>query len=131
MIRVDLHTHTNHSHARDSVREMFEAGQAKGLVVQGFSEHSPRPLGYDYPVEYREHLAATFEEYIDEVRELKAEQAPRGVTVLLGLEADWLEDEEDYIREMVAAYDYDYVIAGIHFLGKWGFDATATCKELL
>ena len=57
MIRVDLHTHTNHSHARDSVREMFEAGQAKGLVVQGFSEHSPRPLGYDYPVEYREHLA--------------------------------------------------------------------------
>jgi len=125
MIRVDLHTHTNHSHARDSVREMFEAGQAKGLVVHGFSEHSPRPLGYDYPVEYREHLAATFEEYLDEVRGLKAEQAGRGVTVLLGLEADWLEDELDYIRQMVSAHEYDYLIAGIHFLGRWGFDATA------
>ena len=125
MIRVDLHTHPNHSHARDSVREMFEAGQAKGLTVHGFSEHSPRPLGYDYPVEYREHLAATFEEYIAEVRELKAEQAAKGITVLLGLEADWLEDEEEYIRGMISAYEYDYLIAGIHFLGKWGFDATA------
>ena len=131
MIRVDLHTHTNHSHARDSVREMFEAGQAKGLIVQGFSEHSPRPLGYDYPVEYREHLAATFEEYIAEVRELKAEQAACGVTVLLGLEADWLEGEEDYIREMIATYDYDYVIAGIHFLGKWDFDASAADWDAL
>jgi histidinol-phosphatase (PHP family) len=125
MIRVDLHTHTNHSHARDSVREMFEAGQAKGLSVQGFSEHSPRPLGYDYPSEYRDHLAATFEEYIAEVTELKAEQAPKGVTVLLGLEVDWLEDELDYIRAMIAAHNYDYLIAGIHFLGTWGFDTSA------
>lgn len=125
MIRVDLHTHTNHSHARDSVRQMFEAGQAKGLKVQGFSEHSPRPLGYDYPVEYRDHLSATFEDYIAEVRELKAEQAPRGITVLLGLEVDWLEDELPYIRDMISAHEYDYLIAGIHFLGTWGFDASA------
>ncbi len=125
MIRVDLHTHTNHSHARDTVRQMFEAGQAKGLVVQGFSEHSPRPLGYDYPVEYRDHLAATFEEYIAEVRALKVEQAPRGITVLLGLEVDWLEDELPYIRDMIASHEYDYLIAGIHFLGTWGFDASA------
>ncbi|MBQ9105545.1 MAG: histidinol-phosphatase [Mailhella sp.] len=125
MIRVDLHTHTNHSHARDSVRQMFEAGQANGLVVQGFSEHSPRPQGYDYPTEYREHLAATFEEYIAEVTELKAEQTPCGVTVLLGLEVDWFENEVPYIREMIARHDYDYLIAGIHFLDKWGFDSSA------
>ena len=93
MIRVDLHTHTNHSHARDSVRQMFDAGQARGLVVQGFSEHSPRPAGYDYPSEYRDHLAATFNDYLAEVSALKEEQAPRGVTVLLGLEVDWLENE--------------------------------------
>lgn len=125
MIRVDLHTHTNHSHARDTVRQMFDAGQEKGLVIQGFSEHSPRPEGYDYPSEYREHLAATFEEYIQEVTELCREQAPRGIRILLGLEVDWLEDEVPYIREMAAAHDYDYLIAGIHFLGTWGFDASA------
>ena len=123
MIRVDLHTHTNHSHARDSVRQMFDAGQAYGLAVQGFSEHSPRPEGYDYPTEYREHLAATFEDYVREVRELQDGQDR--CEVLLGLEADWLENEVPYLRSMVAAHDYDYVIAGIHFLGNWGMDSSA------
>ena len=129
MIRVDLHTHTNHSHARDSVRQMFEAGQRYGLAVQGFSEHSPRPEGYDYPTEYREHLAATFEGYVSEVRELQAEA--EDCQVLLGLEADWLEDEVPYLRGMVQAHDYDYVIAGIHFLGHWGMDSSAADWEKL
>ena len=131
MIRVDLHTHTNHSHARDSVRQMFEAGREKGLLVQGFSEHSPRPEGYDYPSEYRDHLAATFDAYLAEVDELKKEQEASGVTVLLGLEVDWLEKEEAYIRRMVAAHEYDYLIAGIHFLDCWGFDASACDWEKL
>ena len=131
MIYVDLHTHTNHSHARDSVRQMFEAGQQKGLRIQGFSEHSPRPEGYDYPEEYREHLAATFDDYFAEVTALQKEQAPRGISVLLGLEVDWLEDEIPYIRDMTAAHDYDYLIAGIHFLGRWGFDSSAADWEPL
>lgn len=131
MIRVDLHTHTSHSHARDSVRQMFEAGQARGLLIQGFSEHSPRPEGYDYPQEYREHLAATFDQYLAEVQELRDEQAPRGISVLLGLEVDWLEDEVPYIRDMTAAHPYDYLIAGIHFLGHWGFDSSAADWERL
>ena len=125
MIRVDLHTHTNHSHARDSVRQMFDAGQARGLLVQGFSEHSPRPEGYDYPEEYREHLAATFDEYLSEVADLREEQKSRGITVLLGLEVDWLEDEIPYIRRMTQSHPYDYLIGGIHFLGRWGFDSSA------
>ena len=125
MIRVDLHTHTNHSHARDSVRQMFEAGQEKGLIVQGFSEHSPRPEGYDYPEEYREHLAATFDDYLAEVSALRDEQTPRGIRVLLGLEVDWFEDEVPCLRDMTTAHEYDYLIAGIHFLGRWGFDSAA------
>ena len=131
MIRADLHTHTNHSHARDSVRQMFEAGREKGLLVQGFSEHSPRPAGYDYPSEYRDHLAATFNEYLAEVEELREEQAPQGVTVLLGLEVDWLEEEVPFIRRMVEAHPYDYLIAGIHFLGRWGFDATSCDWDIM
>ncbi|MBP3731492.1 MAG: PHP domain-containing protein, partial [Mailhella sp.] len=123
MIRVDLHTHTNHSHARDSVVQMFEAGQKYGLAVQGFSEHSPRPEGYDYPSEYRDHLAATFDDYIREVSELREGQ--KNCEVLLGLEADWLEDEVPYLKCMIKAHDYDYVIAGIHFLGRWGMDSSA------
>lgn len=127
MIRVDLHTHTVCSHGKNTVREMFAAGRAKGLILQGFSEHSPRPAGYDYPVEYRDKLAARYPAYLREVRELAAEQAarPDGGEVLLGLELDWLEDEPDFMAEVARSQPYDYIIGGIHFLGRWGFDWSA------
>lgn len=125
MIRVDLHTHTSCSHGRNTAREMFEAGRAKGLVVQGFSEHSPRPLGYDYPTEYRDRLAASYPGYVREVRQLAVEGEKTGLTVLLGLELDWLEAEPGFMREVAVSYPFDYVIGGIHFLGTWGFDWSA------
>lgn len=129
MIRADLHTHTAFAHGNNSVRDMFEAGQKRGLLVHGFSEHSPRPLGYDYPVEYRDRLNAAFPDYLREVSELAAEcassDAMGGVTVLLGLEQDWLEAEPDFMRQVAGSHPFDYIIGGIHFLGTWGFDASA------
>ena len=47
MIHADLHTHTLYAHGSSTPREMYEAGKRKGLQIHGFSEHSPRPLGYD------------------------------------------------------------------------------------
>ena len=126
MIRADLHTHTMYSHGKHSVRAMFEAGQERGLTVQGFSEHSPRPAGYDYPVEYREKLRASFPDYVHEVQALAEEQyQARGTTILLGMEQDWLEDEREFMLELSSAYEFDYIIGGIHFLGHWGFDWSA------
>lgn len=130
MIRVDLHTHTAFAHGSNSVREMFAAGQKRGLLVHGFSEHSPRPLGYDYPVEYRDKLNATFPDYLHDVTALAADMADTpaqksSVTVLLGLEQDWLEAEPDFMRQVACSHPFDYIIGGIHFLGTWGFDASA------
>lgn len=127
MIRVDLHTHSSCSHGANTVREMFEAGRARGLNIQGFSEHSPRPRGYDYPTEYRDRLTALYPGHVHEVRELAAEQAatPGASLVLLGLELDWLEEETAFMTDVARAYPYDYIIGGIHFLGHWGFDWSA------
>ncbi len=126
MIYADLHTHTLYAHGNNTPKEMYEAGKKRGLMIHGFSEHSPRPLGYDYPSEYREKLAAHFADYVREVREL-AEQAPLdgGREVLLGLEMDWLENEIPFQQQVLAGEHFDYVIGGIHFLGTWGFDASA------
>lgn len=125
-IAADLHLHTRHSHGQAEVADMFTAARAKGLSIIGFSEHSPRPLGYDYPDDYRESLTATYPSYVAEVLALKEEEAAKGgATVLLGLEMDWIEAEHDFMAATIAQYDYDYIIAGIHFLGTWGFDCTA------
>ncbi len=122
---ADLHTHTAYAHGNNSVREMFAAGQARGLKIHGFSEHSPRPEGYNYPKEYRDKLNAGFDAYVRDVRELAREQAEKanGARVLLGLEMDWIDGELDFMRNVAAAHDFAYIIGGLHFLGAWGFDA--------
>ena len=122
MIAADLHTHTRYSHGKSAAREMFAAGKQRGIALHGFSEHSPRPDGYDYPREYRAQLIRAYPDYVREVRELQ-EQYPG--QVLLGMEMDWMETEIGFIQETIRAYDFDYLIGSVHFLGTWGYDFTA------
>ena len=119
MITIDLHSHTEYSHGKDSPAAMYAAARAKGVTLFGFSEHSPRPLGYNYTREYREHLTRCFPVYVREVQELR-ERDPDGV--LLGMEMDWMDAEQDFIRRAVRAYDFDYLLGSVHFIGTWGYD---------
>ncbi|HIU18091.1 MAG TPA: histidinol-phosphatase [Candidatus Avidesulfovibrio excrementigallinarum] len=130
MITVDLHSHTHYSHGKDSVSDMAAAAAAAGMRILGFSEHSPRPNGYDYPQEYREQLKAGFPAYLSEVRALRErwENAPdnaKPLRVLLGLEMDWFSAERPFIERVAASEPWDYLIGSVHFLGHWGFDASA------
>ena len=117
----DLHLHTHFSHGLNSPREMYESAVAKGLTLIGFSEHSPRPAGYDYRHEYRERLSSLFPEYIAGVRALGA-LPDNKCEVLLGLEMDWLPAEVEFIQKASKAFQYDYLIGSVHFLDHWGFD---------
>lgn len=123
MITVDTHIHTHYSHGKASAQEMYAAARDKGMTVFGFSEHSPRPEGFDYPTDYKEKLTAAWPNYIAEVRELQ--NNTDAITVLLGIEMDWTVGQNEYIRTKLAADPFDYVIAGIHFLDTWGFDYKA------
>lgn len=120
MITVDTHIHTHYSHGKATAQEMYTAARDKGMTVFGFSEHSPRPAGFDYPTDYKQKLTAAWPAYISEVSALQANTD--GIKVLLGIEMDWTVGQDVYIREKLAADPFDYVIAGIHFLDTWGFD---------
>ena len=122
MIIVDLHNHTNASHGRNSVAEMVASAKEKGLRIYGFSEHSPRPLACSYPREYREHLQASFGTYVNDIRQFQ--QNDQEITVLLGMELDWIPSDRPFMEQALAAWPFDYVIGGIHFLDTWGFDFT-------
>lgn len=119
MITADLHTHTHHSHGADSPQAMFAAARAQGITLYGFTEHSPRPHSYNYSREYREHLTRSFPIYIAQVRDLQKAYPGQ---VLLGMEMDWLEREQNFIRDAIRAYDFDYLIGSVHFLDQWGYD---------
>lgn len=99
---------------------MYGKAREKGLAIMGFSEHSPRPAGYDYTHEYREKLVRHFPDYINEVQDLA--DLPGGPVVLLGLEMDWLPAEQPFIEDVIRSAPYDYVLGSVHFLDHWGFD---------
>lgn len=124
-IIADVHAHTHHSHGRDSVEAMYLAARDRGLTIFGFSEHSPRPEGYLYPTDYQEKLNRRFDQYADEVRAVIHRGAREGVTVLLGLEADYIRGREEYAAALCARQPFDYIIGGLHYQGTWGFDFTA------
>lgn len=123
-VTVDLHSHTRHSHAKDTVAAMAAAAFARGMDIFGFSEHSPRPSAYGYPSDYQEKLAAGFHSYVGEV--LAEKERYRGrMDLLLALEMDYMPAENAFAYESAAAYPYEYVIGSVHFQGLWGFDFAA------
>lgn len=122
MILADLHTHTTYSHGSNTPREIFSAAQDRGLRYIGFTEHSPRPLGFDYTHEYREQLTRHLPDYTREVRELRSASANGPCHALFGMEMDWLDGQEAFTRASCAASDFDYLLGSVHFIGSWGFD---------
>lgn len=125
LITADLHIHTSHSHGRAGVEAMYAAARSRGLTLIGFSEHSPRPAGYAYPSDYQEKLTGGFSRYTDEVRRTAHLGVSEGVEVLLGVELDYIPEQEAHARTLRDAFPFDYVIGGLHFQNGWGFDFSA------
>ncbi|MBQ9406478.1 MAG: histidinol-phosphatase [Desulfovibrio sp.] len=120
MILADTHIHTRYSHGSSTPEAMYAAALARGLEFVAFTEHAPRPLGFDYTHEYREQLSRHLPDYLREVHALRKRHDP--CQALLGMEMDWLEDQEDFTRAACAAQDFDLLLGSVHFLGHWGFD---------
>lgn len=120
MIKADTHLHTCYSHARNTPFEMYAAALAAGLDLIGFSEHSPRPDGFDYADEYRDKLVRHLSDYINRVTDLREQTG--SCRVLLGMEIDWLSGEEAFTAKSCRQFDFNYLLGSVHFIDRWGFD---------
>jgi histidinol-phosphatase (PHP family) len=125
-IVADVHMHTSHSHGQNTTAEMFRAAKGKGLKIIGFSEHSPRPEGYAYPMDYQAALVAGFPDYVREVQDIAQAAKGDGLEVALGLEVDYIPGQEAFADALRKAHPFDYIIGGLHFQGSWGFDFAAS-----
>jgi histidinol-phosphatase (PHP family) len=115
----DYHMHTPRcNHATGSVSEYARAAIRAGLGEIGISDHSPMPGGFDKAWRMdRSELSG----YLDEVESARDEFADR-LIIRVGLEADFHPGAEAYVEEMIASYDWDYVIGSVHYIGDWAFD---------
>jgi len=115
----DYHMHTPRcNHATGTVLEYAEAAIAAGLTEIGMSDHSPMPGGFDKAWRMDRTELTQYLDEVEQVRDLLSDR----LTIRIGLEADFHPGTEAWVEEMIASYDWDYVIGSVHYIGDWGFD---------
>ncbi|MER3480755.1 MAG: histidinol phosphatase [Meiothermus sp.] len=114
----DSHMHTPLCrHAVGHPLEYVEAARRAGLEGVVFTDHSPMPPWFD--AAFRMSLGQ-LPFYLSQLEQTRREAGDFYVGI--GLEADYHPGTEGFVRRMVAAYPYDYLIGSIHYLGAWPFD---------
>jgi histidinol-phosphatase (PHP family) len=131
----DYHIHCHFCrHATGRLVEYARAAQAKGLGEICFTPHIPLP---DYrPGFYGGRLRMDLDEfprYLDELEE--ARRTVPGITILSGVEADYVEGTEEFLERFLASHSFDLVLMSVHFVrswpgGQWVFDLSADRRPL-
>ena len=109
--------HTTYSDGEGTPEDYVKRALALGFTSYGFSEHLPRPEKYRYPKEIGKPVRglATFLEYRQEILKLKKKYEGK-IEILYGVEIDYFPDQEDYIRDYLKRYEFDYCIGSVHFV---------------
>ncbi len=115
---VDYHMHTPLcKHAVGEPEAYAARAVERGIEEIGFSDHCPMPASYD--PDWRM-APSEYPTYVDLVR--RCQKAFPKLSIKLGLEADYHPGTEEFVRDVIAKYEFDYVIGSVHYLGDWGFD---------
>lgn len=125
---ADYHTHTALcKHAQGHPADYALAAEAAGVPEMACTDHCPGGEG-EYNLEHRMSLAQ-FPQYVEEVQE--AQQAV-GIPVLLGVEADYYPQCEDFLEPFLDAHPFDLVLGSVHWFdmgpplgtgpNMWDFD---------
>ncbi len=129
-MKTNYHTHNQRcKHAFGSVADYAKEGYKAGFDILGMSDHCPFPDRlFGCRMDFCE-----FEDYIDDVRNL-ATQYRGKMDIKLGVEIEYIPDEEKFYNDLHERYNLDYLILGQHFYDnkKGGigyiFDAKSTSE---
>ena len=110
-MKTNFHTHSTWCDGQDSPRKMIQTAVAKGFDVLGFSSHAMLPQDdVDWVLTPEKALR-----YATEVRRL-ADEFGEKISVLCGVEADYIPGGATPSKSAYAAIAPDYIIGSIHFI---------------
>ncbi len=121
----DYHVHTTFSDGTGSVAECIERAISVGLTEIGIADHvsAVQPSVWEIP----SIPLAKLERYVAEVREAASRYDE--ITVLLGVEADYVPEHETQLRALLDGWPFDYVIGGVHGVDGFDFDDPARRRD--
>ena len=124
VITFDYHSHNDRcGHAVGKLEDYVEQAISLGLTHFGMSDHGPAYwLGGDHAQPGIQMAISELPRYVAEAQELKERYADR-VALAVGIEADFIEGQEEKLSAWLAAHPFDYVLGSVHYcLGRSVFD---------
>ncbi|GIN87367.1 histidinol-phosphatase [Heyndrickxia sporothermodurans] len=74
-------------------------------------------------------MTESMEDFVKAINEAKQRWAAEGVTLRLGIEADYFPDSDEELKDLLSCYEWDYVIGSVHYMYGWGFDNPDTQEK--
>ena len=141
-MKFDYHMHFEYGDYDETwVQGFFNAAKSRGLDEIGISEHTHTfpefkqlyyndlvldnsPVGHFQKVWLKTNkFKHTLQDYFDFMAQLKKNHA-----VKIGIEVCNFRDQES-VKKILDAWDFDYRIGSVHFLWGWGYDASKLIDE--
>ena len=111
----DYHTHHELCrHATGRTVDYARSAAAAGVTEFAATDHCPTDVGFGR--EHRMELSQ-FPTYLHDVA--MARSAFPGLTILLGIEADYYPDCERFLAPFIDRYPFDLVLGSVHFRDYW------------
>jgi histidinol-phosphatase (PHP family) len=121
VIRTSYHNHTTWSDGVSTLADMIDSARSAGLEELGISDHfalAPQDRRFSWSL-----APELLDEYVTEI--LKAKAATKDIAIRLGLEVDYFPESMEIIRQRLAPYSFDYLIASVHFVDDFIIDLNA------
>lgn len=71
-------------------------------------------------------MTENIDEFIETIQQAKEKWREQGVTLKLGVEADYFIGGEEELAALLDGHPWDFVIGSVHFVDGWGFDNPQT-----
>jgi histidinol-phosphatase (PHP family) len=111
----DYHLHTRLcKHATGSLDEYIQTALKQGMSEICFTDHIPLPNGLDPDHRMVLEEVDSYLSLIDSAR-----NRYRDLSILTGIEADFIDGHESYLDDFISSYSFDLVIMSVHFIKHW------------
>jgi histidinol-phosphatase (PHP family) len=124
---VSYHNHTCWSDGQYSLQQMIDGARQAGVDEFGISDHfvltpNLKKLWWSMPLDFLDEYVARVCEAIVRTEDLH---------LRLGLEADYLPETIDDLRDLLAPHPFDYLIGSVHIVDGFSIDYQAADWEPL
>jgi histidinol-phosphatase (PHP family) len=116
---TSYHVHSTWSDGHNAIIDIIRAAGELDLCELGISDHyviTPEggPVGWSMPLD-------KLDEYVESVQSASCD-AVEGLTIRLGVEADFMPETTEALRNVLASQPFDYVIGSVHIVDGFPID---------